>query len=258
MKKIINLNLAALFLWLIGIGIQPTAFAGEILFVDRFDRTDLGSDWEIVHPPGEEWSNWSVEDGVLKQVTEDKMAVARPEGKAVIVAREFPDELTIVAKMRIDDWGDGDHARAGVALRVSMTEDDTRGEGYNFLFHRTTTGLGFLDDHVTWGEEFAYQWEIGVWYWFLFYIDGNDELHGKVWKDGDEEPDEFEFEHLGWTGREGPPGLNGGKNFNGFAFASFDDVIVAGGAPPVDIDRALAVGSKGKLITTWGQIKGEY
>jgi hypothetical protein len=257
MRSIMSLSLAILFLWLVGGGIQITAIAGEILFVDRFDRADLGPDWEIVHPPGEEWSNWSVEDGVLKQATEDQMAAARPEGKAVVVAREFPDELTIVAKMRIDEWEDGDHARAGVALRVSMAEDGTGGEGYNLVFHRTTSGLAFLDDHVVWGQEFLYQWEIDTWYWFLMYIDGNDELYGKVWEDGDEEPDELEFEQVGWTGREGPPGLNGGKNFTGFSFVSFDDVIVAEGSPPVDIDKALAVESNGKLTTTWGQVKGE-
>ena len=255
MRRIMSLNLAVLFLCLIESGVYLTTSAGEILFVDTFDRKDLGSDWEIVHPPGEEWSNWSVEDGVLRQVTEDKMAAARPEGKAVIVAREFPEELTIVAKMRIDDWGDGDHARAGVAVRVSMEEDGTGGEGYNFLFHRTTDGLAFLDDHIVWGEEFPYQWEIETWYWFLLYIDGNDELHGMVWRDGEEEPDEFEYEQVGWTGREGPPGLNGGKNFTGFAFVSFDDVIIAEGPPPVDIDKALAAEPKGKLTTTWGKIK---
>lgn len=234
------------------------AIAGQVLFVDRFEREDLGPDWTVVHPPGEEWSNWSVEGGVLKQATKKRMAAAAPEGKAVIVAKKFPKELTIVAKVRVDEWEDGDHARAGVALRVSMGKNATAGEGYNFIFHQTTNEVAFLDDHRAWGTKFPYQWKKGVWYWFLLYIDGKEELHGKVWKDGEEEPAKFEFEQVGWAGREGPPGLNGGKNFNGFSFVSFDDVIVVSGAPPVDIDKALAADSKGKLATTWGKVKRGY
>ena len=44
---------------------------------------------------------------------------------------------------------------------------------------------------------------------------------------------------------------------DGFAFVSFDDVIIAEGPPPVDIDSALAVEPKGKITTTWAGIKAK-
>jgi len=76
----------------------------------------------------------------------------------------------------------------------------------------------FLHDHVAWGNSYAFAWQVGTWYWFALRQEGG-VLYGKVWADGEAEPEGWMFQQDDWAPRAGAPGLNGGT-------ASFDDFAV--------------------------------
>jgi hypothetical protein len=82
----------------------------------------------------------------------------------------------------------------------------------------------FLHDHVAWGARYAFDWQVGSWYWFALRQEAG-VLYGKVWADGQAEPAAWMFRQDGWAPRGGAPGLNGGTYAT--ATASFDDFQVA-------------------------------
>ena len=178
------------------------------LFVDRFDAASLGRAWTA----GE--GQWDQGGGVLRQVSKK---AADPK-KASVTGVAFPTDLEVSARVRVDSWAGGDYARAGVSLG-----DDAAGRGYNLLFHRDTNTVEFLNDHVTWGNRYAFAWEVGTWYHFKLRQQGG-VLLGKVWADGRDEPTSWMFRQEGWAPRAGAPGLNGGSY--DAATASFDDFVV--------------------------------
>jgi hypothetical protein len=97
------------------------------------------------------------------------------------------------------------------------------GLGYNLVFR--DGGVQFLDDHVAWGNFYAFEWRVGSWYHLKLRSSGG-ALEGKVWEDGAAEPAGWMFAQSGWTGRAGGfAGLNGGS---GASTASFDDLVVTG------------------------------
>ena len=103
----------------------------------------------------------------------------------------------ITAEVEVDTWNPGDKARAGVGLYTNTST----GDGYNLVFHGTDQ-VEFLDDHVVWGNSYAFTWQVGTWYWFqLEESDGT--LLGKVWAAGTAEPQNWMFEQTGWTDRTG-------------------------------------------------------
>lgn len=163
---------------------------------------------------------WIVKDGVVSQIS---MEQADPT-KLIFTGKEYPADVQITAKVRIDEWIEHDMARAGVSLRSNI--DD--GNGYNMLFHQDHERVQFLDDKTAWGEYYDFTWEDNVWYWFKMKIEG-DVISGKVWKDGTPEPTDWPFIQDSWVlDREGAPALNGGSSDgeNG-ALASFDDVMIS-------------------------------
>lgn len=191
-------------------------------------------------------------NGVLSQ----KAEVVGDACYAVIADKEYPEVLTIEAKLRVDQWESGAYARTGVGVRVSV---DT-GEGIAFLFsdHRVAqpqTGVAFLDDHVAWGPLENYEWEIDTWYWFQLHIDRQGDLFAKIWQDGEAEPEDWMWEiaSFGVARTEGYPGLNASSGSGGgVSLPSFDSVEVWDEGGPT----LKAVEPSGKLAVTWASIKG--
>lgn len=237
----ITLSLALLY------GLNQARAAGKVLFVDTFSRDTLDPAWALAE--GKEGGEWIIKDGVLSQI--GLTPPPRPfEHKLVLVDKEYPRELTIQAKVRVDQAEPGNHLLGGIAVRVN----EDIGQGWCFLFHNDFNTVQFLDDQVVWGNESNFEWELEEWYWMQLHINEEDELFAKIWEVGKEEPEE-QLEHKGWSGREGPPGLDGGgRDEQGLATLSFDDVIVVEGGPPIDLG-VLAVDQNDKLTATWGAIK---
>ena len=97
-------------------------------------------------------------------------------------------------------------ARAGLGLYTNSSN----GDGYNLVFHGTNQ-VQFLDDNVTWGNAYAFNWQVGTWYWFQL-AENNGTLEGKVWAAGTAEPQNWMFQQTGWTDlTEERPALNGGS-----------------------------------------------
>src|SRR5262249_43893296 len=159
---------------------------------------------------------WGQANGVLAQTGTGS---GDPK-KALLADQSYPANLVVTARVRVDSWSGGDWARAG----VSLDQDPATGNGYNLVFHNDTHTVQFLDDHVAWGNSYAFNWSVGTWYWFkLAMINGT--LYGKVWQDGTPEPASWLFTQAGWTDRTGgAPGLNGGSADG--ATASFSNVTV--------------------------------
>ena len=97
-------------------------------------------------------------------------------------------------------------ARAGLGLYTNTSN----GDGYNLVFHGTNQ-VQFLDDNVTWGNAYTFNWQVGTRYWFQL-AENNGTLEGKVWAAGTAEPQNWMFQQTGWTDLTGgAPALNGGS-----------------------------------------------
>ena len=226
---------------------------GEILWFDDFEDGDINPDYVKKNHPGE----WREEDGVIKQTNPSP-----GDHTYLIIEGAFPEPHTAMVKVRIDDWGDHDLSRAGLGLRL----DPVDGGGYAFLIHHTLGNMEFLNDHLSWANNdtpppFGAV-EVGEWYWMKAEI-SDDELKGKIWPDGEDEPDEWLLESAlnfgGLRAESGNVGLNGGSNQGtGQTLVSFDDFMICETAEECTVKgiaKAKAVEATGKLSTTWGQLK---
>jgi len=238
------------------VSITQMPLHAETLFFDDFEDGVIGDVYILDAPethPGK--PDWVEEDGVLKQIS-----IEPGDETYAIIAEdiEFPELITIQAKMRVDSWVNGDGARCGVGLR----NNPDMGRGLSLLFHEDQNRIQFLSDQASWGIQTVFPWETGKWYWFKFHVDENDDLLGKVWEDGEAEPDDWMMEqNIAFTAADRSyeggyqfPALNAsGKEVNraGDNTVSFDDVEVydEGGPSP------KAVSARGKLAATWGEIK---
>ncbi len=156
----------------------------------------------------------------------------------------------IVARVRIDDWRDGEYARAGVSLL-----NDANGAGYDLVItgrhddgqgrwkNQSLMTLEFVDGYaLQWsgynnGPSVQGQWNIGAWYNFHMRAD-NGTLYGNVWPDGSSEPTGWMIAYTPQSNvsqAAGVPGLIGGasgvwNNRQGpsYAAASFDDIALPG------------------------------
>jgi hypothetical protein len=197
-------------------GVPGAPAAPGVLFADSFNRTTPGPDWKF------EGGSWRLAGGILSQ-TDTGFADPR---KAMVITREFPANLQITARVRVDAWEDGEYARAGIGLAT-----ESNGEGYNLAFrwHQDSRHhVAFLDDGRTWGNAYGFEWQFATWYWFRLKRE-NGVLYGKVWADGTAEPPDWPYVQRGWTDRRGGvPALNGGSGVPGAGNArvSFADVGV--------------------------------
>jgi len=174
------------------------AAAGEKALFSCDFNSDLAKEWRLIG------GKWELKDGCLKQ-TDPKPA---DPTKAIIMAGDREDvsnELLIVAKLRLDSWKDGEHARAG----ISVCSDPATAHGFNLVFHRGR--LEFVHDYVTWGPGVDFSCRAGIWYWMKLCKEAG-ELKGKAWPDGDPEPAEW---MVTWKGSNedvtGYPALVGGS-----------------------------------------------
>src|SRR5271166_2748279 len=173
----------------------PTS-SSPVLFQDTFSSNTPSSAWSFAS------GTWSINNGVLSQTS---TAAADPT-KAMITNQTFPSNLMITAEVQVNSWNAGDMARAGVGLYTNPSN----GNGYNLVFHDTNQ-VQFLDDHVTWGNAYYFNWQVGTWYWFQL-AENNGTLEGKVWAAGTAEPQSWMFQQTGWTDLTGgAPALNGGS-----------------------------------------------
>jgi hypothetical protein len=190
-------------------GVATVRLTSGVLFADDFGASTPNAAWRTVG------GSWAWQDGLLSQ----EALLPGDFQKAILADKAYPADVEVAARVRVDRWVGGDSARAGLSLA-----QDAAGRGYNLLFR--DGGVQFLDDHVAWGNFYAFQWQVGTWYHFKLRSAGG-VLSGKVWADGAAEPTAWMFTQAGWTGRAGgAPGLNGGS---GGAAASFDDVVVTAG-----------------------------
>jgi hypothetical protein len=190
----------------------PTTAATS--FNDNFNDNAVSGAWAFFGS-----GTWTEQGTILRQ---DSTAQGDP-CKAILSAsgKTFGANQTILAKVYVNTWTDGDSARAGVCL-FSGTGD---GRGYGLLFHNNHSTIQFLDDGTAWGSSYSFTWTNATWYWFKLKME-NGTLSGRVWQDGAAEPTAWPYT---WarSGRTGYPALNGGTSGHGGACTVFfDDVTV--------------------------------
>ena len=128
--------------------------------------------------------------------------------------------------------GDG---RTGVSL-----DNDGNGNGYNLVFHESTSGLAvqLLNDQRSWSSVAIYTdsdgnlWRLSTYYTFQLVVvpqgDGVDALFGKVWLTGTAEPAQWTIEEIQGSGLSRSPGLpaleGGSSGSGGYATADFQPV----------------------------------
>ena len=177
-------------------GGKPKNSRKEIFSCDF--RTRPAGPWKMVG------GKWVRKDGCLKQ-TDPKPA---DPTKAIVVVGDGGDvssDVSVIARLRLDSWKDGEWARAG----ISVCSDPASGHGYNLVFHKGR--LELVHDFVTWGPGVAFPYKAGTWYWMKLLKTGG-ELKGKAWPDKDPEPADW---MVTWKGRSekvtGYPALVGGS-----------------------------------------------
>jgi beta-glucanase (GH16 family) len=208
----------------------PTS-SSPVLFQDTFSSNTPSSAWSFAS------GTWQINNGALSQTS---TAAADPK-KAMITNQTFPSNLMITAEVQVNSWNAGDMARAGVGLYTNPSN----GYGYNLVFHDTNQ-VQFLDDLVTWGNAYTFNWQVGTWYWFQL-EENNGTLEGKVWAAGTAEPQSWMFQQTGWTDLTGgAPALNGGSanTSAGSSTVSFASVSVT------TTSQATATGT-GPLTYAW-------
>ena len=189
--------------------------SSPVLFHDTFSSNTPSSAWSFVG------GTWKINNGVLSQTG---TAAADPK-KAMITNQTYPSNLIVTSEVQVNSWNAGDMARAGIGLYTNTSN----GDGYNLVFHGTNQ-VQFLNDHVTWGNAYTFNWQVGTWYWFQL-AENNGTLEGKVWAAGTAEPQNWMFQQTGWTSLTGgAPALNGGSADgaagDGSSTASFASVSV--------------------------------
>ncbi|SDX48958.1 discoidin domain-containing protein [Paenibacillus sp. CF384] len=195
---------------------------GPVVFSDNFNDNTIGTSWTTY---GGAWSETSQ---TLKQTS-----TANGDPRKAIVSNGglgTSTDYTITAKVRVDNWTDGDYARAGVGLFTGTSD----GKGYNLVFHQNHSTIQWLNDEIAWGTSYPFTWSNNTWYWFKMSA-SNGTLYGKVWQDGTSEPASWMYSQS-WSGRTGYPSLNGGSTNTGGSTASFDDITVEG---PASTNKAL-------------------
>jgi len=207
------------------LGTSMFLFAGLLLLSapGASAATTLGPDW--VAGDGV----WVIDSGVCVCAALDST-----DPKHAWVNKNFGDNYTVRADIRIDTWKDGeDMSRAGISVRIQPdVRDGVRDDGLNILFHDSLGRAELLNDMQSWGPaQEAFDWEVGTWYTMELTIDG-EWLTGSIVEKGGTEVYEmtpWDIVASGKFTREGGfPGLAG--NSNGGGIVSFDNfqVIVDG------------------------------
>ncbi|MBN1409230.1 MAG: family 78 glycoside hydrolase catalytic domain [Spirochaetales bacterium] len=192
----------------------PTPSSIAAAFSDNFNDNSIESAWTLYG------GTWSEREAILRQ---DSTSQGDPCKAIVSNSGMSPgNNQTVIARVYVNTWSDGDSARAGVSLFTGTGD----GRGYNLLFHNNHSTVQWLDDAVAWGTSYTFNWSNQTWYWFKLKME-NGTLYGKVWQDGSAEPSNWPYT---WTrsGRSGYPALNGGTSgHGGSCTVFFDDLTVS-------------------------------
>lgn len=179
-------------------------------FLDLFDDNAIACNWHM------NAGTWSETGGVLKQT-----GTTGQEKKARVWhdPKYEKGDMEVRARVRVDTWGGGDGARAGVCLNINDF-----GQGYNFILYggnNTFDKVEFLSDGHSHGPSATFTWSVGSWYWMMMRRVGN-QLYGKVWADGSPEPKDWTVTWANPTVRvTGYPGLTGGNGGNTVSYDNF-------------------------------------
>ena len=235
--------------------------SSETLFFDDFNDSEINSDYLTDYAQQEEGAdgkpNWVEEGGVLKQTV---LSSGDPT-YCILTNNNFPKSRGLQAKVRLDDWQE-DHGRSRIGLGIWQDENDDY-DGYAFLIRGNldTDNVRFLNDHIAWGNTVfeSFVVEVGQWFYMKMFINAEEKkIYGKIWYDGEPEPQEWTIEDDYTTfGAERPPtplvGLcaSAGTSAGGLSTCSFDDFYVFD-----DIGFVPSAVEPGdKLVTTWSKIK---
>jgi hypothetical protein len=194
--------------------------AATTVFTDDFSGGSISGNWDVNQ------GTWVQSSGVLSLTDYSGFDV---DQKAVIVGDLTPgDYYTITAKVRIDDWSDGDGGRAGVSFQTGTVDR----RGYDLLFHNNHNTVQWLVEGVEWGPAYTFNWSNDTWYYFkMEQLSGV--FYGKVWSASDSEPSDWMYFWNPTGSLTGYPALNGGylTGDGSHAKASFDDVTVTTSDP---------------------------
>ena len=225
--------------------------SSEVLFFDNFDDGEIDDRYEFKNHPGD----WVEDGGVISQKQETP-----GDHTYLVMAGDFPEPHTGLVMIRVDEWGDGDLARCGMGFRL----DPGDGSGYAFLIHHFLNNMEFLNDHLAWKQNDTQPpfgaVKPGTWYWMKAEI-SDDGFSGKIWEDGKKEPADWllesGFDFGGVRPASGQVGLNGGSStaLPALTVVSFDNWAICDNADECIPDVILAIEPKGKLSTTWGNLK---
>lgn len=171
---------------------------------DNFSGEKLSRQWKTVG------GTWSVNNHELIQKdnsdADPKKAILGNSGV------DFGPNQTITALVKVNSFSNAAGERAGVGL---FTEP-YYGKGYNLVFAENHSTVCFVDDSITWGPRYKFDWTPGVWYWFKLKM-ADDVLYGKIWPKGKSEPADWPYR---WATSsrvlypQGYPALNGGLSGN--------------------------------------------
>ena len=238
---------AAIFTW-------ASSSSGEVLYYDDFEDGVIDAKYEFKNHAG----NWIEEGGVISQTQENP-----GDHTYLVLNGEFEEPHTGLVMIRVDKWGEHDHARCGMGFRL----DPGDGSGYAFLIHQFLNNMEYLNDHRAWKDNDTNPpfgaVEIGTWYWMKAEISDNG-LTGKIWKDGEAEPKDWLLNSALNFGdlrpKSGQVGLNGGSSsaLPGLTVVSFDNWTICDTADECTPDEILVVQAAGKLPTVWGALKTRY
>lgn len=217
-----------------------TAYA-VLLFSDDFE-SGLSKRWIIANRSGQGKWAIAVENGNhFFQKTTDAWSIASVDGVGGLNEHK---ELWASCRLRADTAT----ANEGAEVGLLINENEPQGNWY-FVVRVQSGEAGFDELAVSWHSLAPYpSWKVGQWHQVKIAVI-NQIYYGKVWPDGENEPEDW-FTQTTITNHLEEDGVGFGVDT---LEVSFDDLVVA------DLEQHLKDGAivapGGKLTTTWGNIK---
>ena len=256
MKTILLLILTAMLVCCSGAGART-------IFFDDFEDGVIGPKWSF-------YGKWEEKEGTLACAdSEAKFNYAIPE----IAALYNSEPLTIQTKGMIvgNPW-----TRMGVGIRLTKRDgaeaQDGKPSGY-IGYNLCTSENGpsdvkLLNEGVLWLNLFKpLRPEKEQWVWIQLTVDEKEKLLAKVWKDGEDEPDDPTGEAKDWPKAGAiikpnrPTGFTGlvGKAMEawgrGGATPVYDEIEIWDKDGPSEVK--IAVSPAGRLTSTWARVKNQ-
>ncbi len=212
----------------------------KVLFSDNFEA-GLSKDWIFSERGGQDaWKVVVEKNNKILQKTGNAWTIISVDGVGGL--KDYK-ELWAIAKIRCDVATADEGAELGLLINPAQSNGN-----WYFALRAISGQAGFDELAVAWHDLVPYpSWKINVWHYVkIAVIDKT--YYGKAWLEGEAEPKEWLTKTQLTTHLQ--------EDGVGFAIdtneASFDDLIVADSEAGL---VASAVMTKGKLSTTWGNIK---